>query len=100
MNNIYVPDIAKISRIETVTSNEKLFDISFVDKNVQKKFNFKPGQFVEFTVFGVGEAPFGLASNPNNKERFQLCVRAIGNVSSALHNLKEGQQNRNQGTFR
>jgi NAD(P)H-flavin reductase len=99
MNNIYVPDIAKISRIETVTSNEKLFDISFVDKNVQKKFNFKPGQFVELTVFGVGEAPFGLASNPNNKERFQLCVRAIGNVSSALHNLKEGSKIGIRGPF-
>jgi len=99
MNNIYVPDIAKITRIETVTPTEKLFDVSFIDKNVQKKFNFKPGQFVELTVFGVGEAPFGLASNPNNKDKFQLCIRKAGNVSGALHNMKEGAKIGIRGPF-
>ncbi|MCL4377550.1 MAG: FAD/NAD(P)-binding protein [Actinobacteria bacterium] len=99
MNNIYVPEIAKIIRIDTVTPTEKIFDVSFVDKNMQKNFNFEPGQFVECTVFGVGEAPFCLASNPNNKDKFQLCVRSIGNVSNALHNMKEGSRIGIRGPF-
>lgn len=99
MNNIYVPEIAKIMRIESVTPTEKLFDISFVDKNDQKKFSFKPGQFIECTIFGVGEAPFCLASNPNNKDKFQLCVRSTGSVSGALHNLKEGAKVGIRGPF-
>jgi len=97
--NIYVPDLAKINRIESVTANEKIFDIAFVDKEVQKSFNFKPGQFVELTVFGVGEAPFCVASNPRNNDKFQLCIRAAGSVSKALHNLKEGAKVGIRGPF-
>jgi len=99
METIYTPELAKITRIENVTPSEKIFDISFVDKEVQENFNFLPGQFVELTVFGIGEAPFSIASNPNNKVKFQLCVRAIGNVSKALHNLKEGSKVGIRGPF-
>ena len=87
--NIYEPQLAKITRIETVTALEKIFDISFVEEEAQKRFNFLPGQFVELTVFGVGEAPFSITSNPNNKAKFQLCIRAVGSVSKAMHSLKE-----------
>lgn len=98
-HTIYTPDIAKITKIETVTPGEKIFDISFVDKEAQKNFNFLPGQFVELTVFGVGEAPFSITSNPNNKEKFQLCIRSVGSVSQALHNLKEGAKVGIRGPF-
>ncbi|HAX17933.1 MAG TPA: oxidoreductase [Actinobacteria bacterium] len=99
MQTIYTPDIARITRIETVTPSEKIFDISFVDKETQKKFDFLPGQFVELTVFGVGEAPFSITSNPNNKEKFQLCIRSVGSVSQAIHNLKEGAKVGIRGPF-
>lgn len=96
---IYVPDIAKITRIEEVTPTEKLFNIVFEEPKKQEEFSFKPGQFVELTVFGVGEAPFSITSNPNNKEYFQLCIRNIGNVSGALHRMKEGSKVGIRGPF-
>lgn len=98
-NNIYTPKSARITRIETVTSIEKIFDISFAEKEDQENFNFLPGQFVELTVFGVGEAPFSITSNPNNKVKFQLCIRAAGSVSKAIHNLKEGAKIGIRGPF-
>lgn len=98
-NNIYIPDLARITRIETVTPLEKIFDISFIEEEAHKKFNFLPGQFVELTVFGVGEAPFSITSNPNNKDKFQLCIRAVGSVSKAIHSLKEGARVGIRGPF-
>jgi NAD(P)H-flavin reductase len=97
--NIYVPDIARITRIEQLTPTEKLFKLTFEDEKRQQEFEFKPGQFVELTVFGLGEAPFSITSNPNNKTSFQLCIRNIGMVSAALHKMKEGSKVGIRGPF-
>ena len=98
-NSIYVPDIARISRIEKVSPTEKLFNIAFEDEGKQNNFKFLPGQFIELTIFGLGEAPFCLASNPNNKEFFELCIRNAGNVSGALHRMEEGSRIGIRGPF-
>jgi NAD(P)H-flavin reductase len=42
------------------------------------------------TIYGVGEAPFGFASSPTQKEYFELSIKETGLVTSAIHNLKEG----------
>lgn len=89
-SNIYIPELAKISKIQQISPTEKLFNIVLEDEKKQNEFNFKPGQFVELTVFGLGEAPFSITSNPNTRDFFQLCIRDIGNVSGALHGMKEG----------
>jgi len=90
--SIYVPDIATITNIKDLTPAEKQFTIKIDDPVKRKNFNFLPGQFVELTVFGVGEAPFSIPSSPNNKETFELCVRSIGSVSAALHRMKAGEK--------
>lgn len=97
--NIYVPDVATIKKIKKLSPTEKQFDIAIDDPEKRKAFNFKPGQFVELTVFGLGEAPFSIPSSPNNKEYFELCVRNIGNVSGALHRMQEGDKVGIRGPF-
>ena len=47
-------------------------------------------QFIELTVFGVGEAPFGLCSSPTRKGSFATTVRAVGSVTNALHHTDRG----------
>lgn len=89
-NTIYTPDVARITRIERLSPTEKVFKIVFDDEEIKNKFEFKPGQFVELTVFGLGEAPFSIISNPKNRDFFKLCIRAVGGVSKALHNMEEG----------
>jgi len=89
-NTIYTPDVARITRIERLSPTEKVFKIVFDDEEIKNKFEFKPGQFVELTVFGLGEAPFSIISNPKNRDFFKLCIRDVGGVSRALHNMEEG----------
>jgi len=96
---IYVPDIATITEIKQLSPTEKQFTIAIDNIEKRKQFNFKPGQFVELTVFGLGEAPFSIPSSPNNKDSFQLCIRDIGNVSGALHRMNEGEKVGIRGPF-
>ncbi|GAI79847.1 unnamed protein product, partial [marine sediment metagenome] len=55
-STIYVPDIAKIRRIKKISPTEKVFRIVLDDEEKQNNFRFKPGQFIELTIFGLGEA--------------------------------------------
>jgi len=86
-NTIHVPRKATIKRIEKLTDAEKLFEIELDDK---KPLGGMPGQFVEISIFGVGEAPFGLASPPSDSPTFEMAVRKVGNVTSKLHEMNVG----------
>jgi sulfhydrogenase subunit gamma (sulfur reductase) len=98
-STLYVPDVARITRIEKLSSTEKVFKIVFDDEEKRNNFSFKPGQFVELTVFGLGEAPFSIVSNPSNRDFFKLCVRDTGSVSGALHRMEEGSKVGIRGPF-
>jgi len=39
---------------------------------------------------GIGEAPISISSSPTKKGSFELAVRAVGNVTKALHKLEKG----------
>lgn len=98
-DTIYVPDIATITEMEDLSPTEKKITIKIDDDKKRESFDFLPGQFVEVTVFGVGEAPFSIPSSPNNKDSFELCVRKIGNVSNALHRMEVGSKVGIRGPF-
>lgn len=84
---IYKPRLAEILEVKPLTAKEKLFTLRFEDG---QPLNHQPGQFVEVSVFGVGECPISVCSSPTRDHHFQLCVRAVGNVTNALHRLKPG----------
>jgi NAD(P)H-flavin reductase len=94
MKNPYVPAPAKIERIVTETEdrNIKSFDLSFMNKADQEGFRFVPGQFAEISIPGKGEAPFGIASSPTEKGFIKFSVNRAGVVTTALHNLEEGER--------
>lgn len=87
----YVPYKAEIVDIiqETESSDLdiKTFKIKFADG---KGLDFLPGQFVELSIPGIGEAPFGFASAPQNKEFIELTIKRVGYLTNALHSLKVG----------
>lgn len=87
MNTLYTPELATIKKIETLTETEKLFEIEF--KN-GKQLGHKPGQFVEVSVFGYGEAPISVSSSPSRSKNFELGIRKVGNVTNHIHTMKVG----------
>ncbi len=85
--SIYTPKPACIVKTQALTANERLFRLQFVDGS---PLGHQPGQFVEVSVLGVGEAPLTITSSPRQPDYFELCVRRVGNVTNALHELSEG----------
>ena len=86
-----------------MSSHEKLFRLVLEDKRKfpsnKEGLVFNPGQFVLAGLWGYGEAPFGLASSPLNKSYVEIGVRKVGNVSSALHRLQEGDEMTLRGPY-
>jgi sulfite reductase subunit B len=88
--NPYRPWPARITSITELTETEKLFEFRLIDEDVREAFNFDAGQFVEVSIFGVGEAPISISSAPSKQGFIELCVRRAGDVTSALHNKQCG----------
>ena len=71
-----------------MTNLEKLFNLELPDG---LSLGHRPGQFVEVSMLGVGEAPISISSSPSRSNgTFELCVRNVGDVTNALHSLKPG----------
>jgi NAD(P)H-flavin reductase/formate hydrogenlyase subunit 6/NADH:ubiquinone oxidoreductase subunit I len=92
----YTPKLATIVKKTPMTIKETLFEIKLDDGSI---LNQVPGQFVQVSVFGVGEAPISVSSSPTQKGAFQLCVRKIGSVTTGLHALNVGDKIGIRGPF-
>jgi sulfhydrogenase subunit gamma (sulfur reductase) len=84
---LYVPQAARLAQIVPQTDNDTLFRLELTDGGA---LGHQPGQFVMVSVMGVGEAPISVSSGPSPGPEFELCVRAVGNVTNALHRLEQG----------
>lgn len=80
---------AKILRAKQLTKMEKLFEIAL---DGGESLDHEPGQFVMVSLLGVGEAPISVCSSPTKRGSFELCVRAVGKVTGAMHRLEAGDE--------
>jgi NAD(P)H-flavin reductase len=87
LENPYQPDLARISRIHRMVPDNHLFQLRFVEPRLVDMWTHRPGQFVELSVVGTGEAPISIASSPTRKGILDLCVRRAGRVTNALYGL-------------
>lgn len=83
----YLPRWAEIFRIEDLTETEKLFEMHLVNG---EPLGHNPGQFVELSVMGIGEAPISVSSAPRQTNSFELAIRKVGNLTNAVHRLAVG----------
>ncbi|MFW6145068.1 MAG: FAD/NAD(P)-binding protein [Candidatus Natronoplasma sp.] len=95
--SIYLPEKATIKNIKQMTEREKLFE---VELDNGETLGHDPGQFVELSIPGVGEAPISISSSPTKEgTSFELCVRAVGNVTNVLHGMEVGDKIGIRGPF-
>ena len=88
--NPYRPWPARITSITELTATEKLFESRLVDERIRNAFRHEPGQFVELSLFGVGEAPISISSSPSKSGFIELCVRRAGRLTERLHEMQCG----------
>jgi sulfite reductase subunit B len=86
--NLFIPVQARIVKIKPQTALEKVFTLSLPNG---LSLGNRPGQFMEVSILGVGEAPISISSSPSRSNgTFELCIRNVGNVTNKIHQLKEG----------
>ena len=88
--NPYVPTDAKIVQIRDETEDTKTFTFKLRGTEGKSPLRFSPGQFMELTVFGVGEAPISICSSPRETSSVQMSIRRIGAVTEAIHEGRIG----------
>jgi len=86
-NNLYLPEPAKIIETKSFTDQDKFFRLELLSG---RSLGHISGQFVQVSVLGVGEAPISISSPPNDGNQFDLCLRAVGDVTNKLHTLNVG----------
>ena len=94
--DVYVPRMARVAEARQMTSTERFLRIEFLDGG---ELGHEPGQFVEVSLFGIGEAPLTVASSPSKEGSFDMCVRNVGRVTGALQKLEQDAQLGIRGPF-
>lgn len=88
--NIYVPYKMKIEKVTEEAPFVKTFRLKFMNDEDAEKFNFRTGQFGEYSVYGEGESTFCIASAPTRKGYIECTFREAGRVTKALAKMGEG----------
>lgn len=84
---IYTPFAARVRELRVETRDVKTLRLEFQDRKIAEAFTFEPGQFVELSVAGEGEATFCLASSPQETGCVECSVKRVGLVTEAIHRL-------------
>jgi NAD(P)H-flavin reductase len=56
----------------------------------RERYRFLPGQFNMLYLYGVGEIPISLSSDPEEREVLGHTIRAVGRVTRAISRLEPG----------
>jgi sulfhydrogenase subunit gamma (sulfur reductase) len=96
-NHLFMPVAARITKVLPLTALEKVFTVQLPEG---LSLDHHPGQFVEVSLLGTGEAPISISSSPSRSNgNFELCVRKVGDVTQAIHRLQPGDMLGVRGPF-
>ena len=88
--NLYKPDLMIIRDIIQETPDTTTFRLQFKDPKVAENFQFRAGQFAEYSVFGEGECTFCIASSPTRLDYIECSFKQFGRVTTAMRRLNVG----------
>jgi NAD(P)H-flavin reductase len=88
--NALKPHLAKLVGVKDMAPEIKLLRIEMLNGSEEAFRDYQPGQFAFVSAFGVGEAPFGIASTPDRGTAIEFAVQRLGGVTTELHELGEG----------
>ncbi len=90
MSGVAVPVAARI--VERVQESAAIFTLrlQLVEAEARAGFRFAPGQFNMLYLYGVGEVPISIVSDPEDEHIFDHAIRVVGRVTTGLAALKVG----------
>lgn len=94
--DVFLPEPVTLAKKRELTEMETYFEFKL---DSGRSLGHKPGQFVEVSLAGIGEAPLSISSPPTKKNTFELVVRRLGSLTRALHRLPVGARAGIRGPF-
>ncbi|HVP54613.1 MAG TPA: FAD/NAD(P)-binding protein [Candidatus Eisenbacteria bacterium] len=92
-----LPAPYRIQRVKQETDDT--FTLELVPADSAEGFSFAPGQFNMLYVYGVGEVPISISSDPSDAPLLQHTTRVVGTVTKAMRLLKRGDMLGIRGPF-
>ena len=89
-DNIYLPELARITHIKEEIGGERAIKTFRVEPVNGGGFEHTCGQCAMLSVFGRGEMMISIASSPLIKEYKQFSIMRVGRVSATFHELEVG----------
>ena len=78
--------VEKIQEAEDIHT----YRLQLNEEATRRTFRFTAGQFNMVYLFGVGEVAISIVSDPDEPERLDHTIRAVGRVTSAIGRLRAG----------
>ena len=88
--NAMMPHLAKLVAVKDMAPEIKLLRLEMLNGGGEAFREYQPGQFAFVSAFGVGEAPFGIASIPGRGNTMEFAIQRLGGVTTELHEMGEG----------
>ncbi|MCK7580123.1 MAG: FAD/NAD(P)-binding protein [Chromatiales bacterium] len=90
MDSPYTPHVAEVVENIEESPGIRTLRLRLVDPAVHASFRFRPGQFNMLYLYGVGEVPISIVSDPEGEDLFDHTIRAVGRVTNAMVRLPAG----------
>jgi sulfhydrogenase subunit gamma (sulfur reductase) len=90
MLNPYLPVEAEVVERVREAQNIATLRLRLVDPVQHAAYDFRPGQFNMVYLYGVGEVPISIVSDPEEGGTLDHTIRALGRVTRGLANLRAG----------
>jgi sulfhydrogenase subunit gamma (sulfur reductase) len=88
--NPMLPFLGQLVPVTDLANDIKMFRVALLNGGSEAFGDYQPGQFAFLSAWGVGEAPFGIASIPQRSQTLDFAVNRLGAVTNELHELAPG----------
>lgn len=90
MSNPYLPRVAEVA--DRVQESRDVFTLKLrlKDAAARRSYRFAPGQFNMLYLFGAGEVPISIVSDPDEPTLIDHTIRGVGRVTGAMARLEIG----------
>ena len=90
---------ATVQRVVQTAEDTFTYWSVFDDPEARRAYTFQPGQISMFGVFGVGEVPISVSSDPARPMHLAHTIRVCGRVTNVIGGLKAGDRITLRGPF-
>ena len=90
MHNAQTPWEARVVSRTRESATVVSLGLQFTDLEQAQAFHFQPGQFNMLYLYGIGEVPISIVSDPGQRDVFIHTIRAVGRVTRKMTQLQVG----------